>query len=249
MHTDIDEVTAGIYRLSTYVEEVDFTFNQYLIDADQPLLFHCGMRALFPVISAAVPQVMPLTRLRWISFGHWEADESGAMNDWLEAASEAQVAVGTIGCMLSVNDLAVRPPKPLEDEESLDLGGKRVRYLATPHVPHGWDAGVLFEETSKTLFCGDLFTRTGRCEAISEDDPIAPALAVEDTFGATALTPNTAPTIRRLAALKPEMLALMHGAAFRGDCERALLTLADSYEERFKRVRTSKKDGISSRFR
>jgi len=249
MHTDIDEVMAGIYRLSTYVEEVDFTFNQYLIDADQPLLFHCGMRALFPVISAAVPQVMPLTRLRWISFGHWEADESGAMNDWLEAASEAQVAVGTIGCMLSVNDLAVRPPKPLEDEESLDLGGKRVRYLATPHVPHGWDAGVLFEETSKTLFCGDLFTRTGRCEAISEDDPIAPALAVEDTFGATALTPNTAPTIRRLAALKPEMLALMHGAAFRGDCERALLTLADSYEERFKRVRTSKKDGISSRFR
>ena len=238
MHTDIDEVTAGIYRLSTYVEEVDFTFNQYLIDADQPLLFHCGMRALFPVISAAVPQVMPLTRLRWISFGHWEADESGAMNDWLEAASEAQVAVGTIGCMLSVNDLAVRPPKPLEDEESLDLGGKRVRYLATPHVPHGWDAGVLFEETSKTLFCGDLFTRTGRCEAISEDDPIAPALTVEDTFGATALTPNTAPTIRRLAALKPEMLALMHGAAFRGDCERALLTLADSYEERFKRVRT-----------
>ncbi len=119
--------------------------------------------------------MMPLTRLRWISFGHWEADESGAMNDWLEAASEAQVAVGTMGCMLSVNDLAVRPPKPLEDEESLDLGGKRVRYLATPHVPHGWDAGVLFEETSKTLFCGDLFTRTGRYEAISEDDPIAPA--------------------------------------------------------------------------
>ena len=237
MHTEIDEVTAGIYRLSTYVEEVDFTFNQYLIDADQPLLFHCGMRALFPVISAAVPQVMPLTRLRWISFGHWEADESGAMNDWLEAASEAQVAVGTIGCMLSVNDLAVRPPKPLDDEERLDLGGKRVRYLATPHVPHGWDAGVLFEETSKTLFCGDLFTRTGRCEAISEGDPIAPALAVEDTFGSTALTPNTAPTIRRLAALKPEMLALMHGSVFRGDCERALHTLADSYEERLKRVR------------
>ena len=131
MHTEIDEVTAGIYRLSTYVEEVDFTFNQYLIDANQPLLFHCGMRALFPMISAAVPQVMPLTRLRWISFGHWEADESGAMNDWLEAASEAQVAVGTMGCMLSVNDLAVRPPKPLEDEERLDLGGKRVRYLAT----------------------------------------------------------------------------------------------------------------------
>ena len=238
MHTEIDEVTAGIYRLSTYVEEVDFTFNQYLIDADQPLLFHCGMRALFPVISAAVPQVMPLTRLRWISFGHWEADESGG-DERLAGGPplRPKSPLGPWGCMLSVNDLAVRPPKPLEDEERLDLGGKRVRYLATPHVPHGWDAGVLFEETSKTLFCGDLFTRTGRCEAISEDDPIAPALAVEDTFGATALTPNTAPTIRRLAALKPEMLALMHGSAFRGDCERALLTLADSYEERFRRVR------------
>ncbi len=236
MNTAVDEINKGIYRLSTYVDAADFTFNQYLIDADQPLLFHCGMRSLFPLVSAAVAKVIPLARLRWISFGHLEADESGAMNDWLTAAPQAQVAVGAIGCMLSVNDLAVREPKPLEDSEVLDLGGKRVRYLATPHVPHSWDAGLIFEETTKTLFCGDLFTRTGRSPALSEEDLLGPALAVEDHFGSTALTPNTAPTIRRLVALQPAMLALMHGPAFRGDCERALHSLADAYEERFKRL-------------
>lgn len=237
MQTAVDEITAGIYRLSTYISDIDFTFNQYLIAAEQPLLFHCGMRSLFPLVSAAVAKVLPLTHLRWISFGHWEADESGAMNDWLAAAPEARVAVGTIGCMLSVNDLAMRPPKPLEDGEVLDLGGRRVRYLATPHVPHCWDAGLLFEETTRTLFCGDLFTRVGQSPAVSEDDPIGPALAAEDTFGATALTPHTAPTIRRLGTFNPTMLALMHGPAFRGDCTRALSELATGYEERLKRAR------------
>src|SRR5215813_13990285 len=236
METLLDEITNGIYRLSTYIPDADFTFNQYLINAEQPLLFHTGMHSLFPLVSAAVSRMMPLARLRWISFGHWEADESGAMNDWLAAAPQAQVAVGAIGCMLSVNDSAVRHPRPLQDQEILDLGGKQVRYLATPHVPHCWDAGLLFEETTKTLFCGDLFTRIGKSPAVSEEDPLGPALAAEDTFGATALTPQTAPTIRRLAALKPATLALMHGPAFRGDCERALLALADAYEERFKRT-------------
>lgn len=234
MNTVVDETAVGIYRLSTYIPEADFTFNQYLIDAGQPLLFHCGMRSLFPLVSAAVSQVMPLTRLRWISFGHWEADESGAMNDWLAAAPEAQVAVGAIGCMLSVNDLAIRAPRSLADGEILDLGGKRMRYLATPHVPHCWDAGLLFEETTSTLFCGDLFTQIGKSPALSDADLLAPALAAEDTFGATALTPSTAPTIRRLATLQPAKLALMHGPVFRGDCVRALHELADAYEVRFK---------------
>lgn len=232
MNTVVDEITKGVYRLSTYIEQADFTFNQYLIDADQPLLFHCGMRSLFPLVSAAVSQVMPLSRLRWISFGHWEADESGAMNDWLTAAPEAQVAVGAIGCMLSVNDLALRAPRPLEDGEILDLGGKRVRYLATPHVPHCWDAGLLFEETTKTLFSGDLFTQIGKSPALSDADLIGPAFAAEDTFKATALTPETAFTIRRLATLQPALIALMHGPAFHGNCERALLDLADGYEKR-----------------
>ncbi|MBI3756831.1 MAG: MBL fold metallo-hydrolase [Deltaproteobacteria bacterium] len=236
METLLDEITNGIYRLSTYIPDADFTFNQYLINAEQPLLFHTGMRGLFPLVSAAVSRAIPVERLRWISFGHWEADESGAMNDWLAAAPQAQVAVGAIGCMLSVNDLAVRPPRALQDQELLDLGGKQARYLATPHVPHCWDAGLLFEETTKTLFCGDLFAQIGQSPAVSEADILAPALAAEDTFLATALTPHTAPTIRRLAALKPATLALMHGPAFCGDCERALLSLADAYEERCKRT-------------
>ena len=238
MNTVVDEVAAGIYRLSTYIEEADFTFNQYLINADQPLLFHCGMRGLFPLVSGAVTQVTPLSLLRWISFGHWEADESGAMNDWLAAAPDAQVAVGAVGCMLSVNDMAIRPPKALEDGEVLDLGGKRVCYLATPHVPHCWDAGVIFEETTKTLLCGDLFTQIGKSPALSDADILGPALAAEDTFGATALTPQTAPTLRRLASLQPAMLALMHGPAFQGDCERALHDLADAYEQRFRAAST-----------
>ncbi len=236
MHTTIDEIASRVYRLSTYIEAVDLTFNQYLIDADEPLLFHCGMRSLFPFVSAAACKVIPLSRLRWISFGHWEADEAGAMNDWLARAPSAQVTVGAIACMLSVNDMANRAPKPLEHEQALDLGGKRVLYLATPHVPHCWDAGLLFEETTRTLFCGDLFTRTGRSAAISEADPVGPAFAAEDLFGATALTPETAPTIRRLAALKATTLALMHGSACHGNGERALLDLADGYEERFKRA-------------
>lgn len=234
MNTVVDEVANGIYRLSTYIDEADFTFNQYLINADQPLLFHCGMRGLFPLVSAAVATVLSPDRLRWISFGHWEADESGAMNDWLGVSPEAQVAVGEIGCMLSVNDLAIRAPKAFADGEVLDLGGKRVRYIATPHVPHCWDAGVMFEETTKTLFCGDLFTQIGKSPALSEADIIGPALAAEDTFKATALTPNTAPTMRGLAALQPAMLALMHGPVFRGDCPRALEALANAYAQRLK---------------
>lgn len=215
METVIDEVIEGIYRISTYIPEADFSFNQYLIDADQPLLFHCGMRGLFPLISTAVAKVLPVSRVRWLSFGHWEADESGAMNDWLTAAPQAQVAVGTIGCMLSVNDLALRPPQPLQDEAVLDLGGKRVRWIATPHVPHCWDAGVLFEETTQTVFCGDLFTQIGKSPAVSTADLIGPAMAAEEQFGATALTPQTASTMRRLAALYPKRLALMHGPVYR----------------------------------
>ena len=235
MNTTIDEIAAGIYRLSTYIDEPDLCFNQYLVDADEPLLFHCGMRGIFPLVSTAVARVIPASRLRWISFGHWEADESGAMNDWLAAAPHAQVAVGAIGCMLSVNDLASRAPRALGDDEVLDLGGKRVRYLATPHVPHCWDAGLVFEESTGTLFCGDLFTRNGKPGAISAEDPIGPAMAAEDQFRATALTPQTGPTIRRLARYQAKVLGLMHGPAFMGACEQALHELANRYEERLSR--------------
>ncbi len=235
MDTTIDEVAAGIFRISTYVPAADLAFNQYLVDADDPLLFHCGMRALYPTVSAAVARVMPLARLRWISFGHWEADESGAMNDWLGACPDACVAVGAVGCMLSVGDSAVRAPRALDDGEVLDLGGKRVRYLATPHVPHCWDAGLLLEETTGTLFCGDLFTRNGNCAALSSADPVGPAIAAEEIFGATALTLRTGPTIQDLADLAPRSLGLMHGPVFNGDCPRALNELADYYATRARR--------------
>ena len=236
MNTSINEISPGIFRFSTYIKEADLAFNQYLIDAEQPFLFHCGMHGIFPLVSAAVAKVILLSRLRWISFGHWEADESGAMNDWLTVSPQAQVAVGAIGCMLSVNDIASRPPRVLNNEELLDLGGKRIRYIATPHVPHCWDAGVIFEETTGTLCCGDLFTRNGNHPALSQDDPIGPAMTAEDQYGATALTPQTAPTIRRLVSYKPKVLGLMHGPAFDGDCEQALQDLASCYAERLLRV-------------
>ncbi len=232
MDTTIDEVASDIYRVSTYVPQANLAFNQYLVDADEPLLFHCGMRTLFPAVSAAVASVMPLSRLCWISFGHWEADESGAMNEWLGACPGARIAVGAIGCMLSVNDSAIRPPRALEDGAALDLGGKRVRYLATPHVPHCWDAGLMLEESTGLLLCGDLFTRIGDCAALSTADPLGPAIAAEEIFGATALTPQTAPTIQRLADLAPRSLGLMHGPVFNGDCPRALRELADYYAAR-----------------
>jgi flavorubredoxin len=172
---------------------------------------------------------MPLDRLRWISFGHVESDECGAMNAWLAAAPMARVAHGMTACMVSLNDLADRPPRVLGDGEVLDLGGKRVRYIDTPHVPHGWEAGVIYEEATGTLLCGDLFTHLGNEKAMTEGDILGPAIAAEEMFQATSLGARTAPAIRKLAALSPKRLALMHGSSFSGDCAGALDALADYY--------------------
>jgi flavorubredoxin len=155
METRSDEIAPGIFRLSTHVPGVappaGFTFNQFLIVADEPLLYHTGPRGMFPLVSAAVAKLLPVGRLRWISFGHIEADECGAMNQWLAAAPEAQVVYSPLGCDVSLNDLADRPPRPLREGEVLDLGGKQVRLIPTPHVPHGWEAQVLYEESTATL--------------------------------------------------------------------------------------------------
>ena len=232
MQTKVDEIADRIYWLSTYVPEADFMFNQFVVDADEPLLFHCGPRQMFPLVSEAAARVVPLERFRWITFGHVEADECGSMNEWLAAAHDAEVAHGATGVLVSLNDLADRPPRALQDGEVLDLGGKRVRHLDTPHVPHAWEARLLFEETTGTLLCGDLFTATGDSPAITDGDVIGPAMAAEDLFLATALTPATAPTIRGLADLGPSTLGLMHGPSFNGDCTGALRGLADAYERR-----------------
>lgn len=229
METRTDEIADGIYRFSTFVPEAGIVFNQFLVVAEEPLLFHTGMRALFPLVSEAVARVTPVEALRWISFGHYEADECGAMNDWMGVAPRAEVAHTALGVMVSVADQANRPPRPLADGEVIDLGGRRVRHLATPHVPHGWDAGVMVEETTGTLFVGDLFTALGDGPATTADDIVGPALDAEAVFGATCLTPGTAPTIRRLADLAPTTLALMHGPTYRGDGAAALGALADGY--------------------
>ena len=238
METKVNEIADGVYRLSTLTDAVPggFTFNQFLVRGEQPLLFHAGLRGLFPSVSGAVATVMPVEQLRWISFGHWEADESGAMNLWLEAAPRAEVAVGTIGTMLSGNDQADRPPRSLAQGEVLDLGGKRVRWIDTPHVPHGWDAGLLFEETTGTLLCGDLFTHAGDGPATTDGDIVGPAAALEDMMSATSLTPRTAPVIRGLADLRPNTLGLMHGSSFTGDCAAALRALADDYDVRLQKA-------------
>lgn len=230
--TRMDEIAAGIYRVSTFDPEADFMWNQFLVYADEPLLFHCGPRGMFDAVSAAVARVVPLERLRWITFGHVEADECGAMNAWLAAAPRAEVAHGAVGCMVSVNDLADRPPRPLEHGAVLDLGTRRIRHLDTPHVPHGWEARVLYEETTGVLFCGDLFTATGDAPPTTGEDLLAPAMDAEDRFLATALAPATAATIRTLAALRPRALALMHGPTFLGDGASQLERLADAYAAR-----------------
>ena len=232
MHTDVDEVADGIYRLSTWIEPAGLVFNQYLLDAEEPLLFHTGKRNLFPLVREALATVTDPARLRWIAFGHVESDECGAMNQWLEAAPEAQVLGGRLANVVSLNDLADRPPVDIGDDEVLDLGGKRVRHLDTPHVPHGWDARVLYEETTRTLLCGDLFTRTGPTVATTDGDIVEPASAAEDAFGFTALAPSTGATIRRLAGLGSTTLALMHGPAFTGDNQEALEALAADYDHR-----------------
>jgi flavorubredoxin len=169
---------------------------------------------------------MPLEKLRWISFRHLEADECGAMNTWLAAAPRAQIAHGQVACDVSLNDLADRTPRILQDNEVMDIGGKRVRFLATPHVPHGWDAGLMFEESESTLLCSDILGQVGDGPALADADIVARALDAEDTFHSMNVTALSISTLHRLAALKPRTLAIMHGASFAGDGEGALLAFA-----------------------
>jgi len=237
METRVTEVAEGIHQLTTHIADIDFGFNQYLIAADEPLLFHTGMRGVFPLVSAAIGRVLPPDELRWVSFGHVEADECGSMNDLLAVAPQATVAQGTIGCMVSIGDLADRDPRPLADGEVLDIGGHRLRWIDTPHVPHGWEAGVLFDETTGTLLCGDLFTRWGAYDATRSDDILGPALASDatDDWGSWSLRPTTGDVIRRLAELPVTTLVPMHGSAFTGDCAGALGDLASAVDARIGR--------------
>ena len=232
--TQVDEIAPDIFRMSTWVPDITehgFTFNQFLLTGDEPFLFHCGMRQLFPLVSTAIAKVIPIEQLRWISFAHIEADECGAMNMLLAAAPQAQVIHGPLACMLSLTDMCDRPPvvSGTEPGDTHDIGGHRLRFIATPHVPHNWESGLWFDETTSTLLAGDLLTHTGQCPALTESDCIAPALEAEELFHATGLTTNLAPTLEQLAQLTPTTLALMHGASFTGDGAAQLRGLADGY--------------------
>ena len=240
MHTRTDEIADGVYRISTLVDDIPprgFTFNQFLLDAEEPLLYHTGMRALFPLVGEAVAAVVPLARLRWIAFSHVEADECGAVEQFLAAAPQAQVAHGALGCEVSLDDMLSRPPVPLADGQLLDLGGKelrmrQVRHLDTPHVPHNWESRVLYEEQTGTLLCGDLGTQLGNHEPVA-DDVVEAAIEAEQVFHASSLSAAVPATLRRLAALQPRTLAIMHGSSYTGDGAAVLQQLAGAYEQTF----------------
>lgn len=232
METTVDEIAPDTFRLSTFIPDVGpdgFTFNQFVVRDEQPFLFHTGMRGLYPLVSAAVARVVPLADLRWISFGHVEADESGAMNLFLADAPEAQVVHGELACAISVADLADRPPRAVADGEVLDLGTHRLRFVATPHVPHNWESGLWFDETTGTLFTGDVMTQAGPRAALVEDDLVEAALVAEDIFHQTSGGPALGPTLERLAQLEPTTLAIMHGSSYRGDGATQLRALAAGY--------------------
>jgi flavorubredoxin len=235
-----DQIADLIYRISTHVPDVGptgFTFNQFLVDAEEPLLYHTGMRQLFPLVRDAIEQVMPVDRLRWIAFSHLEADECGAVDEFLEVAPHAQVAHGALGVMLSLQDQLPRPPKALDDGDVLDLGGaslkRSVIEIATPHVPHNWESHMFFEQETRTLFLGDLLTQLGNGPAITDKDLLEDAIAAEDLFHQTSLGPAVPATYRRLAELNPSRLAIMHGSSFDGDCAALLRSMADVYEDRY----------------
>jgi flavorubredoxin len=227
--TRVDEIADGIYRISTPVPPnpalpAGFTFNQFLVVDDEPVLFHTGMRKIFPLVREAVASVMPVDKLRWVSFSHHEGDEDGAIEDFLALAPNAAPLVGSIGSMLSD---ASRPARMLAEGETLAIGDKRLRWIDAPHTPHAWDAGYLFETTTRTLFCGDLFTQPGAAhDPVTEGDVLGPAEAMRAAMDYYSNPRAAAGQIERLAALEPTLLACMHGAAFRGDGPAALRALA-----------------------
>ncbi|HEX7054344.1 MAG TPA: MBL fold metallo-hydrolase [Burkholderiales bacterium] len=228
--TNLHEIAPGIYRINTPVQVPggpDFNFNQYLVADEQPLLFHTGPKRMFPLVAEAIGKVLPLERLRWVAFSHFEADECGALNDFLAAAPRAEALSSRIGAMVSVNDIAIRPPRPLADGEVLELGRHRLRWLDAPHVPHGWDNGFMMELETRTMLCGDLFTQGGSgATPLTESDILGPSEAFRAPMDYYAHHPDTAANLERLAAERPTTLACMHGSAWRGDGAALLRALA-----------------------
>lgn len=234
--TNIHEIADGIFRINTPAEipgdPHGFSFNQYLIVDDAPLLYHTGHRAIFPLVKEAVASVLAVERLRYISFSHFESDECGSLNDWLAVAPSCEPLCGRIAAMTSIGDFSDRPARVLGDGESLNLGRHTVRWFDTPHLPHAWECGHLFEETTRTLFCGDLFTQPGsRTPPLVNGDILGPSEAFRQALDYFANTANTRPMLERLAETQPLVLACMHGSAWTGDGARLLRDLAEALEK------------------
>jgi flavorubredoxin len=232
MKATVTEIARDVYRISTYAPDYGIQFNQFLVKDEESFLMHTGFKGMFTVTREAVASVLDPASVRWIGFSHFESDECGALNEWLAEAPRATAVCSFVGVTVNLMDFAVRPARALADGEVLPIGRQRLRFLATPHVPHGWDAGLFFEETNRTLLCSDLFFQPGDPEPLSESDIVAPAAAAmrEGQAGPLAkdmpYTPYTDATMQRLADLKPRTLAIMHGSSFSGDGERALRELA-----------------------
>lgn len=230
--TNVHEIADGIYRINTPVKipgAGGFSFNQYLIVDDEPLLFHAGLRKMFPVVREAVASVLPVETLRYVTSSHVEADECGALNEWLMAAPQAVPLCGTVAAMVSLGDLADRAPRALADGELLPLGKHSVRWFDTPHLPHAWDCGFLTEEKTATLLCGDLFTQGGdTLPPITESDILGPSEAFRHTMDYFSHAKNARAMLERLASTSPTTLACMHGSVWRGDGAQLLRALADA---------------------
>ena len=228
----VTEIAPDCYRISTYIPEGDLQFNQFLIKDEEPLLFHTGMRALFPAVREAVASIIDPSTIRWISFSHFEADECGSLNEWLQIAPEAQPVCSMVGALVSINDFSLRPAKGMNDGEVFNTGQHRFRFFHTPHVPNCWEAGVLFEETKGTLLCSDLFHQNGDVEPLTESDVIDRARKTLIDYQASPLanympyTKHTDGILQGLAALNPRTLAAMHGSTYVGDGARAIRDLA-----------------------
>jgi len=237
--THIDEIADGIFRISTYISDFNLQFNQFLIKDDEPLLFETGMKQIFPQVREAVAKVIDTAALRHISFSHYEPDECGSLNEWLTIAPRAETVCSPVGAMVFVNDGAIRPARGLNHDEVVHTGKHRFRFKATPHLPHGWDAGFLFEETTGTLLCSDLLGHVGDTPATTDSDVVGrfrdTSLAFEGGPLASYMpyTRNTEAQIKELASLKPRVCATMHGSTFLGNGEKALLDMAGVMKELF----------------
>lgn len=231
--TNVHEIAEGIYRINTPVvlegDPEGFSFNQYLIVDDESLIFHTGPRKMFPLVRDAVASVMPVERLRYVAFSHVEADECGSLNEWLAAAPKSMPLCGTVAALVSISDLADRPPRALADGERLSLGSHVVQWFDTPHLPHAWECGYLMEERTKTLLCGDLFTQGGADHPpITESDILGPSEAFRQAMDYYSYTKNGRGMLEKLASAAPTTLACMHGSAWRGDGAGLLRALADA---------------------